>query len=226
MQLKVPPNQGRPNQTEAFWMGRRLFGEWRRSRAVSGADDVCGICAGVGVADLSVGGGDVRFVAGIFALAMFVFDPNILANGAMVTTDVGAAFCFVAAMYSFYRYCRKPGWVRLGVAGVALGLALSAKYTGVFLVPMLLLVVVFEGWMARDWRVLWRRAGALVVVGLVAWVVVWGFYGFRYKAAPAGVDINPPLAKYLTQMHDQRDARLLRLMAKVKVLPEGYIWGA
>ena len=70
----------------------------------------------------------------------------MLANGAMVTTDVGAAFCFVAAMYSFYRYCRKPGWVRLGVAGVALGVALSAKYTGIFLVPMLGLVVVLEGW--------------------------------------------------------------------------------
>ena len=39
------------------------------------------------------------------------------------------------------------------------------------------------------------------------------------------MDINPPLAKYLTQMYDQRDARMLRVMAKVKVLPEGYIWG-
>jgi len=92
-------------------------------------------------------------------------------------------------------------------------------------VPMLVLVVAFEGWMARDWRVLWRRVGALVLMGLVAWVVVWSFYGFRYKAAPVGMDLNPPLAKYLEQMHDQRDAQLLRLMAKVKVLPEGYIWG-
>jgi len=29
----------------------------------------------------------------------------------------------------------------------------------------------------------------------------------------------------LAKMHDQRDARLLRAMAKVRVLPEGYIWG-
>jgi hypothetical protein len=143
----------------------------------------------------------------------------------MVTTDVGAAFCFVAAMYSFYRYCRKPGWVRLGVAGIALGVALSAKYTGIFLAPMLVVVVVSEGVLARDWRVLWRRAGALGVMGLVAWVVVWSFYGFRYKAAPAGLELNPQLAPYLAQMHDQRDARMLRVVAKYRVLPEGYIWG-
>lgn len=165
------------------------------------------------------------FVAGVFALAMFVVDPNVLANGAMVTTDVGAACCFVAAMYSFYRYCKRPRWARLAVAGVALGVALSAKYTGIFLVPMLGLVVVLEGVMARDWRVLWRRLAALVVVGLVAWVVVWGFYGFRYKAAPVGKELNPALEPYLARMHNQRDAKVLRAMAKVRVLPEGYLWG-
>ena len=226
MQLKVPPNQGRPNQTEAFLDGKVFVWGNGGDRVLFPARMMCaGFALALGLLIYLWAEEMFGFVAGIFALAMFVFDPNVLANGAMVTTDVGAACCFVAGMYSFYRYCRKPSWVRLGVAGVALGLALSAKYTGIFLVPMLVLAVVAEGWMARDWRVLWRRVGALVLMGLVAWVVVWGFYGFRYKAAPVGTDLNPPLAKYLEQMHDQRDARLLRAMAKVKMLPEGYIWG-
>ena len=226
MDLKVPPNQGRPNQTEAFLDGKAFVWGNGGDRVLFPARMMCaGFALALGLLIYLWAEEMFGFVAGIFALAMFVFDPNVLANGAMVTTDVGAAFCFLAAMYSFYRYCRKPGWGRLAVAGVALGLALSAKYTGVFLVPMLVLVVVAEGWMARDWRVLWRRVGALALVGLMAWVVVWGFYGFRYKAAPDGLDINPPLAKYLTQMHDQRDARLLTGLAKVKVLPEGYLWG-
>jgi len=226
MQLKVPPNLGRPNQTEAFLDGKAFVWGNGGDRVLFPARMMCaGFALALGLLIYLWTEELFGFVAGIFALAMFVFDPNVLANGAMVTTDVGAAFCFVAAMYSFYRYCRRPGWARLGVAGVALGLALSAKYTGIFLVPMLVLVVAFEGWMARDWRVLWRRVGALVLMGLVAWVVVWSFYGFRYKAAPVGKDLNPPLAKYLEQMHDQRDARLLRDLAKVNVLPEGYIWG-
>ncbi len=225
-QLKVPPDLGRPNQTEAFLDGKAFVWGNGGDRVLFPARMMCmGFTLALGLLIYLWAEEMFGFVAGVFALAMFVFDPNMLANGAMVTTDVGAAFCFVAAMYSFYRYCRKPGWVRLVVAGVALGLGLSAKYTGIFLLPMLALVVVLEGVIAHDWRVLWRRAGALALVGLMAWVVVWSFYGFRYKAAPDGLDINPPLAKYLTQMYDQRDARMLRVLAKVRVLPEGYIWG-
>jgi len=226
MQLKVPPNQGRPNQTEAFLDGKAFVWGNGGDRVLFPARMACaGFALALGLLIYFAAEEMFGFVAGIFALAMFVFDPNVLANGAMVTTDVGAAFCFVAAMYSFYRYCRKPGWVRLGPAGLALGLALSAKYTGIFVVPMLVLVVVAEGVMAKDWRVLWRRVGALVLMGFVAWVVVWSFYGFRYKAAPVGKELNPPLANYLAQMHDQRDASILRAMAKMKVLPEGYLWG-
>jgi hypothetical protein len=226
MPLTVPPNLGRNNQTEAFLDGKAFVWGNGGDRVLFPARMMCaGFALGLGLLIYLWAEEMFGFVAGIFALALFCFDPNVLANGAMVTTDVGAAFCFVAAMYSFYRYCRKPGWVRLGLAGVALGVALSAKYTGIFVVPMLVLVVLLEGVMARDWRVLWRRVGALLVMGLVAWVVVWSFYGFRYKAAPVGKELNPPLAKYLAQMHDQRDARLLRAMAKVRVLPEGYIWG-
>jgi hypothetical protein len=226
MQLKVPPNQGRPNQTEAFLDGKEFVFGNGGDRVLFPARMMCaGFALALGLLIYLAAEEMFGFAAGMFALALFVFDPNVLANGAMVTTDVGATCCFVAAMYSFYRYCRRPGWVRLVVAGLALGVALSAKYTGIFLVPMLGLVVVFEGWMARDWRVLWRRVGALVVVGLVAWVVVWSFYGFRYKAAPAGKELNPALAPYLAQMHDQRSARMLRGLAKIRVLPEGYLWG-
>ena len=226
MQLKVPPNQGRPNQTEAFLDGKAFVWGNGGDRVLFPARMMCaGFALALGLLIYLAAEEMFGFIAGLFALALFVFDPNMLGNGAMVTTDVGAACCFMAAMYSFYRYCRKPGWMRLVVAGIALGVALSAKYTGIFLVPMLLLVVVLEGVMARDWRVLWRRVGALAATGLMAWVVVWGFYGFRYKAAPEGKELNPALAPYLTQMHDQRDARMLRALARVRVLPEGYIWG-
>ena len=226
MQLKVPPNQGRPNQTEAFLDGKEFVFGNGGDRVLFPARMMCaGFALALGLLIYLAAEEMFGFVAGMFALALFVLDPNVLANGAMVTTDVGAACCFMAAIYSFYRYCRKPGWVRLLVSGIALGVALSAKYTGIFLVPMLLLVVVLEGVIARDWSVLWRRVGALAAMGLMAWVVVWSFYGFRYKAAPEGKELNPALAPYLAQMHDQRDARMLRVMAKYRALPEGYIWG-
>jgi len=119
------------------------------------------VCAGAGLLMLSLGGGDVRVWMSwscFCALARVCFDPNMLANGAMVTTDVGPRVVL-------WRRCialsilQEAGMGEAGLAGVALGLALSAKYTGIFLVPMLVVVVVLEGVMARDWRVLWRRVG-------------------------------------------------------------------
>ena len=226
MQLKVPPDQGRPNQTEAFLDGKAFVWGNGGDRVLFPARMMCaGFALALGLLIYLWAEEMFGFVAGIFALAMFVFDPNVLGNGAMVTTDVGAAFCFVAAMYSFYRYCRKPGWVRLGVAGVALGAGAVGEVYGDFSgadagVGGGIRGVDGEG-LARALAAGWGAGGG-GAGGLGGGV---GFYGFRYKAAPEGKDINPPLAKYLTQMHDQRDARLLRVMAKVRVLPEGYLWG-
>ncbi len=252
MHLEIPPNQGREDPTEAFLDGKAfVFGNGGDRVLFPARMAAMSYALALGLLIYLFAQEIFGFFAGIFALAMFVFDPNFLAHGAMVTTDVGAACCFLASVYSFYRYCRRPGWMRLAVAGVALGLALSAKYTGIFLLPILALIVLLEaalnsasrsvrrpsadsrpqveaanqGGLAQTWSVLWRRAEGLLAAGLIAWVVVWSFYGFRYRAAPAGKDLNPPLAEYLTQMDDQRDARILRLMAHYRLLPEGYLWG-
>ncbi len=248
MRLTVPPNLGREDPTEAFLDGKAfVFGNGGDRVLFPARMAAMSYALALGLLIYLFAEEMFGFVAGIFALAMFVFDPNFLAHGAMVTTDVGAACCFLASVYSFYRYCRRPGWLRLGVAGVALGLTLSAKYTGIFLLPILALIVLLEavlaaarrpaalqeqgseaagqGAFSRIWSVLWRRSEALLAMGLIAWAVVWSFYGFRYRAAPAGKDLNPPLAEYLTQMRDQRDARMLGLLAHDKLLPEGYLWG-
>ena len=47
------------------------------------------------------------------------------------------------------------------VAGIATGLLLAAKFTGVFVFPMLLVLVVLECAVARSWQLLQARALAL-----------------------------------------------------------------
>ena len=225
MQLKVPENQSRPVPLEAFLDGRSfVFGNggdrvlFLARRVYMGFTLVLGLLTYLAAAEM------FGVVAGLFALALFAFDPNFLANGALVTTDVGSSCCFLAAMYGFYRYCRKPGWTRLALAGFMVGLGLAAKFSGIFLAPMLLLSVVLEGVLARSTRIFWRRLGGLAVVGTIAWVVLWSFYGFRYKAAPAVHELAPALTPYLAMMYDQRDAHILSILSKHRVLPEAYIW--
>jgi hypothetical protein len=56
---------------------------------------------------------------GLVALLIFVLEPNLLAHGAMVTTDMAEACCFFAAIYAFYRWRRNPTIWRLMVCGIA-----------------------------------------------------------------------------------------------------------
>lgn len=226
MTVKIPEAEAGDSHANAFLLGKAFVYKNGADRVLFPARMACVVFTlGLGLLIYLAGKQMFGVSAGMFGLVLYVFDPNFLANGALVTTDVGSACLFVASVWAFYRYCREPGWKWLVGSGVAAGLLLAAKYTGVFLVPMLLLLAVWEGLLARDWRVLGRRLAAVVAIGLMAWVVVWALYGFRYKATPAGRDLNPPLAVYLGKMYDQRDAMVLGFVAQHRLLPEGYVWG-
>lgn len=75
--------------------------------------------------------------AGLLALTLYAFDPNILGHDHYVTTDLGiAAFC-VFAFYFFIRYLKNPGWKTVIFAGIFLGLAALAKFSSVLLFPIM-----------------------------------------------------------------------------------------
>src|ERR1044072_9428700 len=82
--------------------------------------------------------------AAFVALALLAFEPNLLAHGALVTTDAGISCFMFATIYAFYRYAKAPSLWRLSLVGVAAGLALAVKPSGIFLFPMLFLLAVCE----------------------------------------------------------------------------------
>ncbi|WP_182275585.1 glycosyltransferase family 39 protein [Granulicella sp. 5B5] len=224
--LAVPADHGWSVPREAFRDGRDfVFGNGVGRTLELGRLACMGFTLALGLLIYCMAAEMFGYGAGLFALALYVVDPNFLAHGALVTTDVGSACLFVAALYVFYRYSGRPTWGRLLLAGFAAGLLLAAKFTGVFLAPMLVLLVLAEWVVVRSWKPLRERAVALVVVFAMAWVVLWGFYGFRYSAGVNGGDIDPPLSAYLARMYDRADAPRLAMLAKYHVLPEAYLWG-
>ncbi len=226
MHLDVPQNKGRSVPEEAFLDGRAfLFGNGG-DRVFFPARMACALFAlGLALLVYLIAAEMFGFGAGLFALALFVFDPNLLAHGALIATDVGSASLFLATAYAFYRFCTKPSWPKLVLAGIAAGLLLAAKFTGIFFVPILLLAVLLEWALSRNIRILGQRLAALAAVSLIAWTILWSFYGFRYKATPEGFELNPTLNAYLAKMYDQRAAHTLAHIAHYRVLPEAYIWG-
>jgi hypothetical protein len=173
--------------------------------------------------------------AAFIALGLMVFDPNVLAHGAVVGTDIGLSCFMFASIYSFYRYVKAPSIGRLIVVGIAGGLALASKHTGIVILPMLLLLALTEimrrespldgtGTASRGKRAL-RLAGAIACMCVIAITVLWAFYGFRYQAREAGLQLNPSMSEYLGQLSRPREAHILAAVAHFHLFPESYIYG-
>jgi len=230
MQLRVPELQHRQFKLEAFLDGRN-FAAWNYSKGILFRARMSASVLTLLLALLIFCTAREMFgtAAGFIALTLFVFDPNFLALGALVTTDVGVSCFIFGSVYCFYRYIKAPSIKRLLIAGGVTGLAFASKHTGILLLPMLLALVICEslrhdagGKRARN---IARLAGAFVVTVLIGFVVLWAFYGFRYSARPGGLSLNPPLATYLQQISKPSEARILGAVAHLHLLPESYLYG-
>ena len=174
--------------------------------------------------------------AAFAALALLAFEPNLLAHGALVTTDAGISCFMFATVYAFYRYAKSPSLWRLLVVGVSAGLALAVKHSGIFVFPVLFLLAAREVVRGRvaargnaeaatgSGRRALRFAASLAAVTAIALAVLWAFYGFRYRARPEGLRLNPPLAEYVSGLKPH-EAWAVSTMARWRVLPESYLYG-
>ena len=73
-------------------------------------------------------------LAGVGACAFAVCDPNLLALSCVLTTDVGLTLFGLLACYLLWEYTAKPSRGLLIATGVALGLALGAKFSALAVV--------------------------------------------------------------------------------------------
>ena len=170
--------------------------------------------------------------AAFIALGLLVFDPNLLAHGALVTTDAGLSCFMFASIYAFYRFVKAPSLWRMAIVGIATGLALAVKHTGSLVFPILLLLSGYEvirfqinaSRERRAFREITKLAGALTGIVIIATAVLWSFYGFRYAARPSGLELNPPLVEYIKELKP-RESGIISAIAHLRLLPESYLYG-
>ena len=238
MNLKVPRLQNRNFKLEAYFDGRDLiFGNdaekiiFRARMAAMSFTVVLALVVFLATREMFGTG------AGFIALTLVVFEPNLLAHGALVTTDAGLACFLIATIYSFYRYVKAPSMWRLVVTGLTAGFAAATKHSAILLLPILAVLALTEifrrgGQPERDGEVLpesrgkqaLRLGAAIAVVTGIAVVILWGAYGFRYRARPGGMEINPPLAEAVRGL-TPLEARAISSFAHWHLLPESYLYG-
>jgi 4-amino-4-deoxy-L-arabinose transferase-like glycosyltransferase len=110
--------------------------------------------------------------SGLLALTLWCFEPNILANGQMITPDMGATALGVTAGYVFWKWLKEPHWGFAALAGLALGYAELTKMTWVLLFglwPVLWLIWRLPEWQRlslRNWLNQASQLGLILCLGL------------------------------------------------------------
>jgi 4-amino-4-deoxy-L-arabinose transferase-like glycosyltransferase len=177
----------------------------------------------------------------LLALVLCVFSPEMLAHGALATSDLAVAFCVFVAVVAFEQLTGRATWPRLVGAGLAAGGAFVAKFSGLVLVPILLGLALWvalgpwplrldlRGWPGGPQVVATRRARSLHVAGLLAVMavvsvaVIWAAHGFRYRAVRE--DAAPVGLAWSSVTLEGPAAAAARFVRDRQLLPEAYVFG-
>jgi len=152
--------------------------------------------------------------AGVVALALFVFDPTIVAHSRLTTDDVAVSFFYFAATYGLWRYLETDRTRDLLLAGVAFGLAQGCKFSALLLVPVFITVVglwpfQYKGKRSdfflrppgptgrRRW-LLQHGLGLLAVFAIGA-LTLWAVYRFEVRPV-SGWSLPVPAAAYFEDL--------------------------
>jgi 4-amino-4-deoxy-L-arabinose transferase-like glycosyltransferase len=126
--------------------------------------------------------GDLAAVVSVF---LFTTLPVILAFSGIAYSDMAAAFAQPAAIFAFILWLEKPSRKRTVWLGVALGLALLAKFTTLLYLPAAAVSILAVRWLSSKRMVSPKpetpRSNLLlqtVAILLIATAVVWAGYGF------------------------------------------------
>jgi hypothetical protein len=187
----------------------------------------------------------------LVSVGLYAFCPTMLANGALVTSDMATALFFSASMLCIWRVLHLVNWRTLLVGSLVMAALFLSKFSAFMLVPMGLVLVAIQlisrqptaitfgrtTWEVRDR--LGRLAvhlASIVVHAIVVWIVIWMFYDFRYdmfarksvqigKVGEMEVLDQPTVPWDLIVQDSGPVVQLADRMRGTHLLPEAYLYG-
>lgn len=232
-QLNQPPYIGGSFKKEGFVLGQRFLAANGIDRTLIPARNMAALLSAMLAITLFLAAVEMYGqTAALFALALFCFDPNFLAHGAYVTTDVGASLTLLLSIYLFYRVLKSPSPLRITLLGAAVGITLAAKFTGVFVIPMIVVISLLDLWNRRKADGV-NQSGAtpiqltitVAAISAIGTFFIWAIYRFRFTARPANLILDPATNEYLQQLSSPFTRHLLLWAANHHLLPEAYLYG-
>ncbi len=169
------------------------------------------------------------------ALALLAFEPNLVANGVLVTTDMTLTATAFAAVIALYGFCRNPNWRRFLLGGLAFGLLLAAKHSAVIFLPVLFALLIADALIFRRnetslAKLVLKQTAAFAGMFLVGLVILWAFYGFRYYSIPTATAPTVSVSDYISangrpEAVDSLSAKIVASLNQTRIFPESYTLG-
>lgn len=117
--------------------------------------------------------------AGIVALAMYTFMPNIISQAQFVATDLGvAAFAFIT-LYWLWRFFSSGQRRHNILTGIFLGLALGTKFSALVLIPIILFFLILKNWhLLMGKKNLLSLLAQVLAIAIPAFIILYIIYLF------------------------------------------------
>jgi 4-amino-4-deoxy-L-arabinose transferase-like glycosyltransferase len=171
------------------------------------------------------------FGAGV-ALGTMLFlaiDPTVAAHMPVVMTDLPVSLLSATAVLLAIRSFQTWQWKDLTACTIASGLGLATKHSA----PIVFIFVLVSGTVLALVLPLSRpdssrlpRFVKLAAVTIVALIILWSSYFFRFSESNTGRDVfNRPLSDKISDVRSPAYRFVLKTMTLSHVVPRPYIWG-
>ena len=162
-------------------------------------------------------------------LAFIALEPTLGAHLPVVMTDGPLALTLLPAIVTAGLLAARWQWRWALVLGLTTGLALSTKHSalaGMVGVAGVLALAVLLGLRQGGVRECARRTAQLLLAGMVAVLLLWAGYGFRFHADAGGGDaFNRPLDGKIADVSTPALREALVIADRHELLPRAYLWG-
>jgi hypothetical protein len=176
----------------------------------------------------------------LVSVTVFAFCPNMLANGALVSTDITLTTMLLASTWCLWRLLHAVTWTNLLLSLLAFSLLVISKMTAVLIVPIAVILIVARFFNREPWLWSLRKKTSLATRGrqsvallallllhcLVGWGAIWTVFDFKYLARgnPADVTLTLPRPPPGSEVHGVV-SQLADFCYRTHVLPEGFVNG-
>jgi hypothetical protein len=181
-------------------------------------------------------------VGGLLAETVAAFDPNFLANSALVASDVPAAFFFTAAVWSSWRLFQKISPATLAIAALSLSGLFLTKFSAPIVLPVIGMMSILQissgrgiklqlGQIQTELAEKWKNAcvvcASWIILGATVFFAIWLAFSFRYAAWTNNDPVHENTKwhwNYLVEDGGTFEGAVNFARAH-RVLPEAYLYG-